>query len=48
MHGAHDIVIRVEYNGIRKIEGGKELLIWSLDQMKRDIEEHLDTQVFDE
>jgi hypothetical protein len=48
VHGARDIVIRVEYDGIRTIVNGRERLVWSVDQMKRDIEEHLGEQIFDE
>jgi hypothetical protein len=46
--GAHDIVIRVEYDGIRTIVNGRERLVLSLEQMKRDIEEYLGMQIFDE
>jgi hypothetical protein len=43
-----DIVIRVEYDGIRTIVDGRERLVWSLEQMKRDIEEYLGKQIFDD
>ncbi len=33
VHGARDIVIRVEYDGIRTIVNGRERLVWSLDKM---------------
>jgi hypothetical protein len=48
VHGARDIVIRVEYDGIRIIVNGRERLVWSLDQMRRNIEEYLGVQIFDE
>jgi hypothetical protein len=48
VQGAHDIVIRVEYDGIRTIENGRERLTWSLEQMKHDMEEYLDKRLFDD
>ena len=48
VHGVHDIVIRVENDGIRTIVNGRERLVWSLDQMKHDIEEYLGKQIFDD
>lgn len=46
--GAHDIVIRVEYDGIRTIENGRERLTWSLEQIKHDMEEYLGQRIFDD
>jgi hypothetical protein len=40
-HGAHDIVIRVEYDGIRTIVKGRERLVWSIEQIKRDVDEYI-------
>jgi hypothetical protein len=47
-HAMRDIVIRVEYDGIRAIVNGRERLVWSLEQMKRDIEEYVGQQIFDD
>src|SRR5512132_4187060 len=39
-HGAHDIVIRVEYDGIRTILNGRERLVGSTEQIERDLDEY--------
>jgi hypothetical protein len=40
-HGAHNIVIRAEYDGIRTIVHGRERLVWSTEQIERDLDEYL-------
>jgi hypothetical protein len=44
-HSIHDMVIRVEDDGIRAIVNGRERLVWSVEQIERDIEEYLSKQI---
>jgi len=47
-HGAHNIVVKIESDGVRTIVNGHERLVLSLKQLMLNVEEQLDKSIFDD